>query len=141
LFDVANDRYVRPPWAQRNIANRIAPLVRPSIVSRLSVPGRRTGKWRTTPVSVFTYEGERYIVSAWGVSDWALNLRAALHGRLTNSGRVEVIEVVEVPVSERGPIVEAYGVHFAAMPNMTELMRSLPDPADHPTFRITATRT
>lgn len=136
LFDVGNDRYIRPPWAQRNIANRVAPLVRPSVVSKLSVPGRRTGRWRTTPIAVFAYDGERYLVSAWGVGDWVRNLRAALRGRLLVGGRAEEIDVVEVPVAERPPIIEAYGAHHAAMPSVGELLRALPDPADHPIFRI-----
>jgi len=122
---------------QRNVANRIAPLVRPEVVSKLSVPGRRTGRWRTVPVAVFEHGGDRYLVSAWGDSDWTRNLRAALHGRLSNRGKAEEIEVVEVPAAERGPIVAAYGARFAAMPNMADLMQAMPDPADHPTFRIT----
>jgi hypothetical protein len=36
-------RYLKPPWGQRHIANRLVPLFRPSLVSRLTVPGRRTG--------------------------------------------------------------------------------------------------
>lgn len=133
---MASDRYIKPPWVQRNVANRVAPLVRPDIVSKLSVPGRRTGRWRTTPIGVLDHDGERYLVAAWGVSDWARNLRAARRGRLFNRGRVEEIEVVEVPTAERPPILAAYGVRYAGIPRVGELMTALPDPADHPIFRI-----
>jgi hypothetical protein len=56
-------RYLKPPWMQRHVGNRLAPLFRPSIVSKLSVEGRRTGRIQTVPVAVLELEGERYLVS------------------------------------------------------------------------------
>ena len=94
-------RYLKPPWMQRKVGNRIAPLFRPSLISKLSVPGRRTGRWQTVPVAVLEHGGERYLVSYRGESDWARNLRAAGGGRLTSRGDSEVISVIEVPAGER----------------------------------------
>jgi hypothetical protein len=130
-------RYIKPPWMQRNVANRLVPLLRPSIVSKLSVPGRRTGRWHTLPVAVLGHEGERYLVSYRGDSDWVLDLRASHSGRLIRRGEVEEISVVEVPVADRAPIIEAYTARYGKMPTVGPVLRALPDPADHPTFRIT----
>ncbi len=36
----------------------------------LSVAGRKSGQIRSTPVSIATVEGERYIVAAFAEADW-----------------------------------------------------------------------
>jgi F420H(2)-dependent quinone reductase len=130
-------RYLKPPWMQRNVGNRLAPLFRPSVVSKLSVPGRRTGRWHTLPVAVLDHNGERYLVSYRGESDWVLNLRASRSGRLITRGQIEEINVVEVPIPDRAPIIETYTARYSKMPTVGATLRALPDPADHPTFRIT----
>ncbi len=122
---------------KRNVGNRLAPLFRPSLVWKLSVPGRRSGRWRTLPIVVLDHNGERYLVSVHGESDWALDLRASRSGRLTERGHVEEITVVEVPVPDRAPLIEAYTARYGKMPGVAATLRALPDPADHPTFRIT----
>lgn len=62
----------------------------------LSVRGRRSGQWRSTPVNVLTLDGERYLVSARGNTQWVRNLRVAGRGRLTVGRRVEWFEGIEV---------------------------------------------
>jgi hypothetical protein len=132
-------RYLKPPWMQKNVGNRLAPLFRPSLVWKLSVPGRRSGRWHTWPIVVLDHDGERYLVSIRGESDWALALRASHRGRLTRREHAEEeITVVEVPVADRGPVIEAYAARYHKLPTVAALLRALPDPADHPTFRITA---
>jgi hypothetical protein len=123
---------------QRNVGNRLAPLFRPSLVWKLSVPGRRSGRWHTLPIVVFDHAGERYLVSLRGESDWALDLRASSSGRLTRRGHSEEIEVVEVPVPDRAPLIDAYAARYHKLPTVAATLRALPDPADHPTFRIVA---
>ena len=129
-------RYLRPPWMQRHVGNRLAPLFRPSIVSKLSVEGRRTGRIQTVPVAVLDHEGERYLVSYRGESDWARNLRASGRGRLLQQGRTEEISVAEVPLGERPALLEEYSARFGKLPTVGKVLSELPDPADHPIFRI-----
>jgi deazaflavin-dependent oxidoreductase (nitroreductase family) len=123
---------------QRHVGNRLAPLFRPSLIAKLSLPGRRSGRVRTVPVAVLEHEGERYLVSYRGESDWARNLRASRHGRLSQQGRIEEISVVEVPVGERAALLEVYSARYGKLPTVAGVLRALPDPADHPIFRITA---
>jgi hypothetical protein len=75
--------------------------------------------------------------SPTAASDWALNLRASHRARLSHRGRVEAISVVEVPVGERGVLLELYRARYGKLPTVAAVLRALPDPADHPLFRIT----
>jgi EmrB/QacA subfamily drug resistance transporter/deazaflavin-dependent oxidoreductase (nitroreductase family) len=131
-------RFLKPPWGQRHIGNRLAPLFQRDLISKLSVRGRKSGRWRTTPVAVLEHNGERYLISYRGASEWALNLEASHSGRLAKRGAVEEITVEEVPVEERAPLLEVYTERFGRMPTVGGVLRALPDPADHPTFRIAA---
>lgn len=131
--------YLRPPWAARVIGGRMARLFKPQVVSVLAVPGRTTGAWRSTPVAVLAHDGQEYLMAAYGDTEWSRNLRAAGNGRLTRKGAVEEFTAEEVPVEELPGLVEEYLRQFGGMPNVTRTFQALPDPADHPAFRITVT--
>jgi deazaflavin-dependent oxidoreductase (nitroreductase family) len=133
-------RYIKPPFMQRHVGNRMSVLFRPSLLWKLSVRGRRSGRWHTTPVAVLDHDGERYLVSYRGASDWARNLEASHTARLSQRGRTEEIEVADVPVSERGELLDVYRDRYGKMPTVGSVLDALPDPADHPMFRITASR-
>ena len=108
----------------------------PQRLNALEVRGRLSGRRTSFPVVVADHEGERYLISYRGASEWARNLEASHTGRLAQRGRVEEIVVEEVPVEERGPLLEVYTERFGRMPTVGAVLRKLPDPADHPTFRI-----
>jgi deazaflavin-dependent oxidoreductase (nitroreductase family) len=129
-------KYLPPPWGARVIGNRMARLIARSVLSMLSVRGRRTGNWRSVPVAVLEFEGQRYLVSPRGNTDWARNLRAAGTARLKRRGKTEQFDAVEVPTAERPRLIEAYLEQFGKFPTVASTFRELPDPADHPTFRI-----
>lgn len=129
--------YLRPPWGARVIGARVARLFRPSMVSRLSVPGRTSGEWRSVSVAVLNHGGRRYLMSAYGDSEWSRNLRASGHGRLTSRGHTEQFRAVEVPVEQRPQLMAVYVHRFGKMPTVGKAFATLPDPVDHPTFLIT----
>jgi deazaflavin-dependent oxidoreductase (nitroreductase family) len=122
----------------RAIGNRLAPRFNRTLVATLSVPGRVSGQWRTTPVVVLEHDGDRYLVAPFGDTEWARNLRAAHTGRLNRGSGVEEFAAVEVPASERPPLIAEYRRRYGRMPQVAASFRQLPDAADHPTFRITA---
>ena len=119
----------------RYIANRLSPM-NGKRVARLSVPGRASGQWRTTPIVVLDHEGERYLVAPGGQTEWARNLRAARRGRLIRQGIVEEFTAVELPPRDRPSVIEAYRGRYGKVPTVDAGFREFPDPADHPTFRI-----
>ncbi|WP_405952613.1 hypothetical protein OG588_46730 [Streptomyces prunicolor] len=41
---------------------------------------------------------------------------------------------------ERPPLIAAYLEQFGRFPTVAETFRQLPDPADHPTFRVVGSR-
>jgi deazaflavin-dependent oxidoreductase (nitroreductase family) len=66
----------------------------------LEVRGRKTGRWYQRPVAVGAVDGRRYIVSIWGESQWARNLRAGAGARLRFGSRIEPCEAHELEEGE-----------------------------------------
>jgi deazaflavin-dependent oxidoreductase (nitroreductase family) len=62
----------------------------------LTVPGRNSGKPRSTPVSPLTVDAGRYLVAALPQSDWARNARAAGHGQLSQGRKRSQVTIAEV---------------------------------------------
>lgn len=74
----------------------------------LSVRGRKSGAMRSTPVSIATIDASRYIVAAFSEAAWVQNVRAAGSGTLGRGRSVEQVRLVELPVTERGPVLRAF---------------------------------
>jgi hypothetical protein len=74
----------------------------------LAVPGRRSGVYRSTPVSLLTIDGHRYIVAGLDDADWVLNARVAGRGMLRRGRTEEDISLVELPVEERARILREF---------------------------------
>jgi len=102
----------------------------------LSVHGRSSGQWRAVAVVVLEHEGQRYLLAPSGHTDWSRNLRASGAGRLRHRGQMEEFTAVEIPVDQRQPLIEAYRRRYGKLPRVAATFRKLPDPADHPAFRI-----
>ena len=126
--------YLRPPAFTRHVVNPLVSRLQTGGVATLTVPGRRTGRARTVPVIPVEVEGIRYLVSPYGESQWVGNLRAAGKGTLARKGKVETVQAGEVAVPGRAAIIAAYRkvCGRAVDPCFTKL----PDPGDHPVFRV-----
>lgn len=74
----------------------------------LTAPGRKTGEPRSTPVSIATVDGARYIVAAFADAAWVQNVRAAGSARLTRGGTSESVHLEELPVDAREPVLRAF---------------------------------
>jgi deazaflavin-dependent oxidoreductase (nitroreductase family) len=101
-----------PGWLKPfNAVNRF--LLRrglgPSPQRLLTIIGRRSGRPRTTPVALTVVEGETYVVAGFNGSDWVKNARAAGRGELRRGRDVAIVDLVEVGVDRRAPILR----HFA----------------------------
>ena len=73
----------------------------------LSVPGRKSGLMRSTPVSFVTLDGARYIVSGEGLA-WVANARASAWGTVERGRRKERVTLTEIAPAERGPVLRAF---------------------------------
>ena len=84
----------------------------------LSVPGRKSGELRTTPVSPLTTNGKRYVIAGFEEADWVRNVRNAGWGILARGRDQERVNLVELPPGERGSILREfprkvpYGVRY-----------------------------
>lgn len=74
----------------------------------LTVRGRTSGQPRTTPISVLEQEGNRYLMTPYGVVDWVRNLRAAGEATLTRGRRAEAIRATELPSGEASRVIQAF---------------------------------
>jgi deazaflavin-dependent oxidoreductase (nitroreductase family) len=85
----------------------------------LTVPGRKTGQPRSTPMTPFTYRGDLYTVAGYPGADWAANARAAGTGTLSRGRRSRQIKIVELNTEESRPVLREFpaqvpvGVGFA----------------------------
>ena len=76
----------------------------------LTVPGRKSGKLRSTPVTPMTIDGKRYVVAGLPDSDWAANARAAGKATLHTGRHSEAIQMVEMSAEEARPLLRAFPV-------------------------------
>jgi len=143
--------YQRPGWFTKYVFNRlVAGLTRLGVSvlgSRvLRVRGRTSGEWRSVPVNLLTFEGNRYLVAPRGETQWVKNIRKAGGGELQLGRKTEPIEVVELSDDEKPDLLRAYlkrwkaevGVFFGGVSGtspLEDLRRIAPD---HPVFRIHA---
>ncbi len=115
----------------------------PAHMVTIEVKGRRSGHARSTVVNVVEYEGERYLVSPRGESEWVRNVRAAgSEAVIRHRGRTKV-KLLEIGATERAPIVKKYlkenalatKTHFGIGPDapLEEFQRIA---ELHPVFRI-----
>jgi hypothetical protein len=74
----------------------------------LTVQGRTSGRRYTMPVLPLDYEGKTYLVAPRGNTHWARNLRSVGECELRAPGRRGRFTATEIPVEQRGPVVEAY---------------------------------
>jgi hypothetical protein len=106
----------------------------------LVVRGRKSGKLLKVPMDPpFQCSGTRCLVSPRGETHWARNLRAAGEADLRTRRGIEHVRVVEIDGAERDAVVTAYARTITC--HCQQYMKQLPDPADHPVFRIEPTAT
>jgi deazaflavin-dependent oxidoreductase (nitroreductase family) len=74
----------------------------------LAVRGRKSGEWRTVPVNLLTFNGERYLVAPRGHTQWVRNMRSAGGGELRVGRKVEVFTAEELPDDVKPEILREY---------------------------------
>jgi hypothetical protein len=81
----------------------------PRRLAMLEVPGRRSGRIVSFPLVIADLDGERYLVAMLGEgTNWVRNVRAADGRAVLRHGRRETVQLDEVPVEDRTPILRRY---------------------------------
>ena len=83
--------------------------IAPNYLVTLIVVGRRSGRLISFPLAMVVLEGERYLVSMLGPdAAWVRNLHAAGNRATLRHGRTEQVQLEEVAIELRAPILKAY---------------------------------
>jgi deazaflavin-dependent oxidoreductase (nitroreductase family) len=124
---MSDGEYVRPPRWLKPVNKVFVLMLRLGVpISRaespvvLTVPGRKTGKPRSTPVTPMGVDGKRYVVNGYPGADWVTNVRAVGEVTLTQGRRSERVRMVELSPEEARPVLRAFPV---AVPTGVELMK------------------
>jgi hypothetical protein len=103
----------RPNWLARPLnhfwALAHALGIAPNYLVTLQVLGRRSGRLITFPLVMVVVDGERYLVSMLGTKvAWVSNLQATHFRALLRHGRTEEVQLDEIPLEQRGRVIQAY---------------------------------
>lgn len=144
-----SERYIRPNWFTKNVFNPAVQLLTRLGLSVygsriLAVRGRKSGDWRTNPVNLLEFQGQRYLVAPRGVTEWVRNIRVSGSGELRLGSRREPIRVAELADAEKPALLRHYlrrwkweaGQFFGGVDadaSEAEIQRIAPN---HPVFRI-----
>jgi len=155
MSESSSPRYVVPttPMGRRlaRLSNGIvASLTRHGISLKgsrvLSVRGRKSGEWRSTPVNPLTYEDHRYLVSPRGQTQWVRNMRVAGGGELRLGRRVEPFTARELADEQKPELLREYlrrwkfevGMFFDGVGPDAPDSKLLEIAPGYPVFEITA---
>ena len=139
--------YRRSAW--RRVVNAIVrPLARLGLTGPrthlLTVPGRRSGRLWSTPVSIVRSGGERWLVAPYGERNWVHNARVAGWVELRRGRRLERLAVEELEPGDAVPVLrEYYRLGRVTRPFFDVSLASpdhewLAEAPRHPVFRVVA---
>jgi deazaflavin-dependent oxidoreductase (nitroreductase family) len=121
------DERIRPPGWLKPMNKVLIVLLRLGVpISRaeapvvLTVPGRKSGKPRSTPITPMHFEGKRYVVNGYPGADWVSNVRVADQATLTQGRRSERVRMAELQADEARPVLREFP---AQVPTGVDLMK------------------
>ena len=132
----------------RRAANRVVRLLlklglMPGPTYLLTVPGRRTGRPLSTPVTLVEEGGQRWLVAPYGEVPWVRNARAAGRVTLTRGRRAETVSLRALSAPEAAPVLRRYVTrvpitrpYFDVTPD-SPLAAFESEAARHPVFALT----
>ncbi len=115
-------RYLKPMNKVMMAVQKLGIPTGPAMV--LTVPGRKSGQPRSTPMTPFEFDGGLYVVAGYPGADWAANARAAGTGMLSRGRRSRPVKIIELTPTQARPILRAFpvevpvGVAFAKRSGM-----------------------
>ena len=131
----------------RRIANGLMRLLlrlglAPRTTVLLTVPGRRSGTPRSTPVTLVEEDGQRWLVAPYGPAGWVRNARAAGQVELSRGRRSGPVRLKKLVPEEAAPILKVYlervpitRAYFDAAPD-APLAAFVAEATRHPVFQV-----
>jgi hypothetical protein len=127
----SDKKYLRPPFILSKVINPL--IIKFNLVPILTVKGRTSGKWIKVPVTPLVYKENTFLVAPRGETQWARNLRKNDKGKLTIKGRTRNFSATEISNNLQKEIVAEYQKKVPAVKSQFD---TLPNPKDHPTFKL-----
>lgn len=112
----------------------------------LETTGRTSGLTRTAPVVLTAYQGNSWLVSPFGDTDWVKNVRANPNAHLVHRRQRRPIQLIEVDHHAAAPVLRAFLRSYRRVPFVppafsadvnSDLSQFLAEAHLHPVFRIT----
>jgi len=136
----------RVTWVTRLINAPFAWLARRGLGADyryvLTVKGRRSGRTYSTPVDAIEHDGRRWLVAAYGVTNWVRNARAAGEVELSRGTRSSRMRIREAEPDEAAPVLRRYlelvpvtRPYFVAGPD-AQLAALAAEVVEHPVFEL-----
>jgi len=117
MLNLQPPRWLKPMNKVMMAVQKLGIPTGPAMV--LTVPGRRSGQPRRTPMTPFTHRGELYTVAGYPGADWPRNARAAGEGMLSRGRKSRRVKIIELSADEARPVLREFpaqvpvGVGFA----------------------------
>jgi deazaflavin-dependent oxidoreductase (nitroreductase family) len=108
MSDRRPPRYLKPMNKVMMAVQKLGIPTGPAMV--LTVPGRKSGRPRSTPMTPFEHDGGLYTVAGYPGSDWAANARAAGAGTLSRGRKSRRVKIVELSTEEAGPVLRSFAI-------------------------------
>jgi deazaflavin-dependent oxidoreductase (nitroreductase family) len=108
MSELRPPRWLKPMNKLMIAMQRLGVPTGPAMV--LTVPGRKSGQPRSTPMTPFDHDGGLYTVAGYPGADWAANARAAGLGTLSRGRRSRRVRIVELSADESRPVLRAFAV-------------------------------
>lgn len=117
----------QPPAWFRLASRTVRPMIRLGLpvgsrqapMALLTVPGRKSGIDRTTPIALAVHGDGWLLVAVYGVADWAQNLEAAGQAQITMRGEDFDVMARRLEPETAGPILRD---SMKAAPGMIQRM-------------------
>jgi deazaflavin-dependent oxidoreductase (nitroreductase family) len=116
----------------------------------VTIPGRSTGRPRTTPLAIIEVAGRRWIWSPWGDVQWVRNLRVAGHATISKGRTIEELAATELDPAQRAGFFRdvlapyargmRFGMTFVRLVDGVDLDHPVEAADGRPVFELTAPR-
>jgi len=108
MSELRPPRYLKPMNKFMMAVQKLGIPTGPAMV--LTVPGRKTGKPRSTPMTPFEHDGSLYVVAGYPGADWASNARGAGSGTLSRGRKSRPVKIIELDAAQSRPVLRAFAV-------------------------------
>jgi deazaflavin-dependent oxidoreductase (nitroreductase family) len=108
MSDPKPPRWLKPMNRIMMLVQKLGLPTGPAMV--LTVPGRKSGQPRSTPMTPFVFEGQLYTVAGYPGADWAANARAAGAGTLARGRKSRRVRIVELTAAQARPVLRSFPV-------------------------------